>query len=155
MLSVELRTKDLENKLGIFASGLGNIYNQLISEVGNEMTSKVKANAASAFNNRTGRLFNSIKFIINKDIAALTTRKSLKKPNIYYAKFVEFGADIKAKKSEYLIFKINGEWKKVKSVKIKPHPFFQPVREEYFSENGKLYRTLQETLMNKINKEFI
>ena len=153
MLSAELNTKDLENKLKIFASGLGNVYEELIKAVGEEMASKVKSNAMSAFTNRTGRLFNSIKFITNKDIAALTTKKNLNKGNVYYAKFIEYGADIKPKRKEYLTFKVDGHWIKVKSVKTKPRPFMIPVWEEYFGNNGKGYHSLAEQLEKKMNEE--
>jgi len=108
----------------------------------------------SAFSNRTGKLFNSIKFIINKDIAALTTKKNLLKGNIYYSKFVEYGADIKPKRKEYLTFKVDGHWVKVKSVKTKPRPFMRPVWDEYFGgDSSKGYEAIANALERKMESE--
>ena len=153
MLSAELSTKDFENKLSIFTSSLGNIFENLLKAVGEEMANNAKNKAVSAFTNRTGKLFNSIKFIVNKDLAALTTKKNLNKGNIYYAKFIEYGADIKPKNKEYLTFKVNGQWVKVKNVKTRPRPFMIPTWDEYFGTNGKGYQSLAEQLENKMNEE--
>jgi hypothetical protein len=156
MLTAELNTKQFEERLRIFSSGLGNIYNELIKTVGEEMTAKARSNAIGAFSSRTGNLFNSIKFLVNKDVAALTTMKSLrggKNQGVKYAKMVEYGTNIKPKKKEYLMFKIDGEWKKVKSVSCRPRPYFNPIREEYFTDDGKVFKSLAEALRQKMNEE--
>ena len=154
MLSADLNSKQFEERLRIFSSGLGNIYNELIKSVGEEMTAKARSNAMGAFTSRTGKLLNSIKFLVNKDVAALTTRKNLTKGGVYYAKMVEYGADIKPKRKEYLKFKIDGEWKSVKSVKTRARPFFTPVREEYFNgEEGKIYKAVAAALEKRMNEE--
>jgi hypothetical protein len=152
MLSAVIDTQGLEKKLNVLSSGLGGIFAELIKSVGDEMTNEAKGRAPV----RTGRLRNSIKFLFDSknNIGALTTRKSLRKSNIWYAKFAEFGADIKPKNKEYLCFKINGEWKKVKSVKRQPKPFMYPVFDEYFSsDSSKGMQKLQEALMKKISEE--
>jgi hypothetical protein len=67
---------------------------------------------------------------------------------------VEHGAFIEAKNKEYLTFKINGEWKKVKSVRTMPHPFAKPVWENYFgSDSSKGYTELANALLEKMNEE--
>jgi hypothetical protein len=122
-----------------------------MAEVGKEMVADTKARAS--FTNRTGKLFNAINFIPTDNGGVLTTRKNLTKPNVYYARFVEGGADIKAKKGKYLTFKINGEWKKVPSVKIRPRPFMKPVFESYFeNENDKGYKELSIALQKKMEE---
>jgi hypothetical protein len=149
--TADLDSKDLENKLRIFSSSLGGIFKELMAEVGKEMVADSKARAT--FTNRTGKLFNAINFIPTDNGGVLTTRKTLTKPNVFYARFVEGGADIKAKKGKYLTFKINGEWKKVPSVKTRPRPFMKPVFEEYFeNENAKGYKVLQDALQKKMNE---
>ena len=153
MIQAELNSKQLEERLRVFASGLGDSYNELIKSVGEEMTSKARSNAMSAFTSRSGSLLNSIKFIVNKDISALTTRKNLTKGGVYYAKMVEYGANITAKRKEYLTFKIDGEWKKVKSVRVMARPFFMQVREEYLTDDGKVYKSLADALNKKIEEE--
>jgi hypothetical protein len=149
--SADLDSKNFENKLRIFSSSLGGIFKELMKPVGQEMVADTKARAT--FTNRTGKLFNAINFIPTDNGGVLTTRKTLGKPNVYYARFVEGGADIKAKKGKYLTFKINGEWKKVPSVKIRPRPFMKPVFESYWGgENAKGYKALQDALQQKINE---
>jgi hypothetical protein len=142
-------SKNFENKLRIFSSSLGGIFKELMKSVGQEMVADTKAR--TTFHNRTGKLFNAINFIAADNGGVLTTRKTLAKPNVYYARFVEGGADIKAKKGKYLTFKINGEWKKVPSVKIRPRPFMAPVFNSYFeSDNGKGYQALANALQKKM-----
>jgi len=152
-LSTTIETKDLENKLRIFSTGLGDIFTELLETVGKEMVNEVKSRVM--FQNRTGRLFNSINFILDKENnkGILTTRKSLNKSNAWYANIIEHGANIKPKNKEYLMFKINGEWKKVKSVNVKPRPFMKDVFYDYFGNNGKGYKVLADELIKKIDRE--
>jgi len=153
MISSQLDTKNFEEKLKIFSSGLGNIFQDLLKQVGNKMTDEAKTNAPV----NTGKLRNNINFILNKnDIieSALTTKKSLNKSNVWYSNIREHGANITAKKSEYLVFKINGEWKKVKSVRTPAQPFMKPVFEDYFgNSSSKGYTELANALMEKMKKD--
>jgi hypothetical protein len=147
--SADFDSKNFENKLRIFSSGLGGIFKDLMKSVGQEMVADTKAR--TTFHNRTGKLFNAINFIPTDNGGVLTTRKNLNKSNVYYARFVEGGANIKAKKGKYLTFKINGEWKKVPSVNIRPRPFMKPVFNEYWEgENAKGYRALSDALQKKM-----
>jgi hypothetical protein len=146
--SADFDSRNFEDKLKLFASSLGGIFKELMATVGKDMVSETKSRAG--FNNRTGKLLNSINFIPTDSGGALTTRKNLNKANVYYARFVEKGRHIKPKKGKYLTFKINGEWKKVESVNIGPRPFMTPVYEEYWEENGKGYRALADALRKKM-----
>jgi hypothetical protein len=154
MLEAKLDSTHFENQLKIFSSGLGNIFKELLAEVGKQMVAETKSNAASAFTSRSGKLEHSINFIsFDEKAGALTTRKNLNKANVYYARFVENGAEIKAKKGKYLTFKVNGEWKKVESVRVRARPFMKPVFEEYFeSESGKGYQLLAAALEKKMEE---
>jgi hypothetical protein len=146
-----LDTKKFGNELRIFSSSLGGIFKELMTEVGKDMTAEARSNAT--FHNRTGKLFNAINFIATDDGGVLTTRKTLNKGNVFYARFVEGGADIKAKKGKYLTFKINDRWVKVSSVKIRPRPFMVPVMEDYFgSANSKGYQLLKNALDKKMGE---
>jgi hypothetical protein len=145
-----LDSKHLENKLKIFSSGLGNIFIKLLKPVGEAMAEEAKSGAPI----RTGALRNAIKFIITENGGILTTRKSLKKSNIWYSNIVENGANIKPKKAKYLTFKINGEWKKVSSVNVRARPFMKPVIDEYFwNQSSKGYKRLTEELEKIVNEE--
>jgi hypothetical protein len=147
-----MNSKNLENKLRIFSSGLGNIFNELLKTVGDKMTDEAKSRAPV----RTGKLRNAIKFLLLKDGSGgvLTTRKTLNKSNVWCARMVESGANIKPKKGKYITFKINGEWKKVASVQTKPHPFGKEVFNEYWDgTNSNGYQELSKSLERKIKEE--
>jgi hypothetical protein len=145
----DVQTHNFEGKLRMFASSLGGILKELMGAVGKEMTAETRRRAA--FQNRTGKLFDSINFIATENGGVLTTRKTLNKPNVHYARFVEKGGDIKPKKGKYLTFKINGEWKKVSSVRVRPRPFMTPAFEDYWEGPGsKGYQALAEALHKKM-----
>jgi len=150
MLSATIDTQAFENKLKIFSSGLGNIFHELLNKVGEKMSTEAKTNAPR----NTERLEKSINFIFYDDNkAALTTKKRINKSNVWYSNIREHGAFINAKKSDYLTFKINGEWKKVKSVRTKPQPFMKPVWDNYFGDDsGKGYQELANALLQKMEQ---
>jgi hypothetical protein len=148
----DLNSRHFESQLKLFSSSLGGIFKELIAAVGKEMEAEVKSNASGAFTSRTGNLLRAIKFIPSDTGGVLTTKKSLKSPNIRYANIVEHGANINPKKGKYLIFKINGEWKKVSSVRVRPRPFMQPVVNQYWQgENAKGYTALAAALQKKMS----
>jgi hypothetical protein len=147
----DLNTKNFESKLRLFSSSLGNIFKELMATVGKEMVEETKGR--TTFADGTGRLFNSINFIPTDTGGVLTTRKSLSKPNVYYARFVEKDRYIKPKKGKYLTFKINGEWKRVESVHTRGRPFMTPVFNEYWEgQNAKGYKALADSLHKKMNE---
>jgi hypothetical protein len=147
----DLNTKKFESQLRLFSSSLGGIFKELMATVGQEMVSETKSR--TTFTNRTGRLFNAINFIPTDTGGVLTTRKTLNKPNVYYARFVEKERNIKPKKGKYLTFKINGEWKKVPSVHVRARPFMTPVFNEYWEgQNAKGYKALSGALQKKMTE---
>jgi hypothetical protein len=147
----DLETKNFESKLRLFSSSLGNIFKELMAAVGKEMVDEAKSGAS--FNNRTGKLFKAINFIPADNGGVFTTKKTLNKTNVFYARMVEKDRFIKPKKGKYLTFKINGEWKKVESVYVRGRPFMKPVFEEYWEEqNAKGYKILVDALRKKINE---
>ena len=151
MLNAVLDTKSFESKIRIFSSGLGNIFNELLSKVGEKMTAEAKAQAPR----RTGKLQSSINFILyDGNKAAFTTRRKINKSNVWYSNIREHGATIQAKNADYLTFKINGEWKKVKSVRTPAQPFMKNVFDDYFgNDTSKGYQELANALIEKMEQE--
>ena len=142
----------LETKLREFSSSLGFIFPELLKTVGEKMKQDAQVNAPV----NTGKLSNNIRFLIDnrENSYALTTRKKLGNTNVWYSNIREHGANITAKKSEYLMFKIDGEWKKVKSVRTPAQPFMKPVFEEYFGNgSSKGYTELANALLSKMENE--
>jgi hypothetical protein len=147
--SADLNSKAFETKLKIFSSSLGGIFKELMETVGKEMVADTKSR--TTFTNRTGKLFNSINFISTDTGGILTTRKTLNKSNVWYARMVEKDRNIKPKNAKYLTFKINGEWKKVSSVHVRGRPFMTPTFNEYWEgANSKGYKALADALQKKM-----
>lgn len=89
------------------------------------------------------KLTSNFKSMKNKKVKGGTQIKNLS----YYAKFLEFSAEIHAKKGKYLTFKINGEWKKVESVSLPAKPFLGPaVKSTWESTEAK---TIQEKVLQQ------
>jgi hypothetical protein len=150
---VDVNSKQFEGKLRLFSSSLGGIFRELMETVGRDMVAAARGRAAAAFTSRTGKLLNSINFIPADTGGVFTTKKSLHKSNAFYSLFVEKGADLKPRKKKYLVFKINGEWKKVPSARIRPRPFMGPVYDEYWEGPGaKGYEALKKALQQKMNE---
>ena len=90
------------------------------------------------------RIYSNFKSMKNKKVKGGTQIKNLS----YYAKFLEFGANIEAKKRKYLTFKINGEWKKVESISLPAKPFLGPAVKEVW--NSSEAKKIQEQVLQKV-----
>lgn len=89
------------------------------------------------------KLTSNFKSMKNKKVKGGTQIKNLS----YYAKFLEFSAEIHAKKGKYLTFKVNGQWKKVQSVTLPAKPFLGPAVKEVW--NSAEAKTIQEQVLQK------
>ena len=98
---------------------------------------------------RKGRLYKSVRYYANKDYTA-----KIMSPT-YYGWFQEHGVTIRPRKKEYLTFKIDGEWKKVKAVTLPARPFMRPAVDVYFSGDGEKAKEVMNTVLQKeLNKVF-
>ena len=73
----------------------------------------------------------------------------------YISEILERGGTIKTKKAKYLTFKVNGEWKKVKSVNIPAKKWFTSAIGN-FEESGVFKAAIDkgiEKVIKKFNKE--
>lgn len=82
----------------------------------------------------------------NKDFSA----KVLLKSNAYYYRFIESGANIKAKNKQFLTFKINNKWVKVKSVVIPAKPFFKEIVNEVWTKRAE--KIMEERFQKELQK---
>jgi hypothetical protein len=150
--AIDLEVERFEKGLRAFAAMLigSEELKELMKPIGKEMVSEARSRAGSAFTGRSGKLFGSINFISTENGGVFTTRKNLNRSNTYYSLFIEKGADIKPRKKKYLVFKIDREWKKVESARLKPRPFMGPVFNEYWEGQGaKGYKMLADVLKKK------
>ena len=164
MISISFDSQIFEARLKRLADNIPFILPDLLKVVGEKM--KQEAQAIAPVN--TGKLRNNIRFLIDnsKSVYALTTSKKLGNSNIWYSNIREHGASInftgkskgfknnQNRNGDYLMFKINGEWKKVKSVRTPAQPFMKPVFEEYFGSNAsKGYTEIANALAEIMEKE--
>jgi hypothetical protein len=149
---VDLDAKDLEKRINAFDLSMKSTARKLIARVatGIRRDSRRKARSQS---NRTGKLAKSIGYKAFNDFSALVFAR------VYYASFLEKGVTIRPRnpaKRKYLVFRIDGEWKKVESVTLEPRPFLKPVIDDYF-KTGKAEKIMEEALQkaldNKLGKE--
>jgi len=121
--------------------------------VGQTAAETARRYATTAFSSRTGRLWDAIEFL--RYDGALTTRRRLGSANVWYANPLESGSQVRARRKKYLMFKINGEWKKVKKTNPRPpRPFMHPVFDKYFGgDRSTGYRELSAALLGRIEEE--
>lgn len=142
----EIDEKDLLKKLQNTKLSMKTISRRMISKVSQKIKGEAKGNIRS--HKRTGELNNAIGYKAYPNFTAIIFAKK------YYASFIENGVPlIQPKKNKYLVFQIDGEWKKVESVSISPKPFLKPVIDEYFNGEGhKAVRIMDDVLQQSLNK---
>ena len=125
MVSAVFDSKKLENKLLIFSAGLGSFYASLMRGVGDKIADEARARAPSD----TGKLRDSIGFLMRGRFAALTTRERFGKHTIPYA------------------------WA-VHNNRLNKQPFALPVWRSWFGgKNARAYRELANELQERMRKE--
>jgi hypothetical protein len=167
-ISIALEFKELKKQLEEFEYELPkNIVKKMMTAVFTPM----RRDARKIAPERSGRLKAGLKYWAFNDWAgALTTwgkKKGGVKTSIFYASTVEHGAQVHHAKShlinyvnkknrkhvlyqnKYLTFKINGEWKKVKSVNIPAKPFMQPSFNKYFGGDATLGLQIMDRILQK------
>lgn len=73
----------------------------------------------------------NLKSYENEDFSAAVLMHN----NAYYYRFIEYGANIVPRNAEYLVFKIENAWYKVKSAKIVANPLIKPIADSYWRTN--------------------
>ena len=124
-VSVLFDSKKFENKLAIFSAGLGSFYASLMRDVGDRIADEARNRAPSD----TGKLRDSIGFLMRGRFAALTTRERFGKNTVPYA------------------------WA-VHNNRFNKQPFALPVwRGWWGGKNAKGYREMAEALQRKMREE--
>jgi hypothetical protein len=152
--SVDLEFKEFKKQIEQFQYEMPKIAKKMMTAVFSEM----RKNARAAAPRDSGKLRRSINYFAFDDWEGrLTTwnkgKNGTAKNYGFYSSFQETGVEIHAKKEEYLTFKINGEWKKVKSVRIPAKPFMRPSFDKYFAGNAALgIRIMDMKLQQEMNR---
>ena len=125
MVNVLFDSKKFESKLAIFSAGLGSFYASLMRDVGDRIADEARSRAPSD----TGKLRDSIRFLMRGRFAALTTREKLGANTVPYA------------------------WA-VHNNRFNAQPFALPVwRGWWGGRNSRGHRALAEALQRKMNEE--
>ena len=96
---------------------------------------------------REGLLLKSITYKTKNDMSATISS------NTPYSSVHEMGKTILPKNKPYLIFQIDGEWKKLKQVDIPQRQFLYPVIDEYFTTQ-KAEKIMDEIFQIALNEIF-
>ena len=111
---------------------------------------KVKKNYSSLLNKQSGTLYKSIKRSVNKRGDVATVHANAKAENkTRYGYVLVNGADITPKNGDYLTFRINENWVKVKSVHIAPRDFMESPVKQYLNSSEAQLR------VNQITEKYI
>ncbi len=164
---ITIDSKEVENAIKDTKLKLPNILVRLQKKVNQQVIKSAKARFKSQFNvnnhnkytltnasatNNAGKnaqpILKSFKNVKSRKYEATTWILN----NSYYANWLEKGVTINAKKSKYLTFKVNGEWKKVKSVTIPPRPFLEPAGDEYWQTSKNI--PIQEKELQRILQKY-
>jgi hypothetical protein len=153
-MNIEFDCKEFEKQVASIRGKIPKIAKKMIAAVFGPMRSEVRKRVSSMFNKRTGRLRSSINYFAFDDWSgAITTKQKARGNSAWHASFLENGAVINAQDGKHLTFKVNGEWKKVKSVVLPPRPFMKPVFESYFGGGGEKAKSLMDKkLQSEIEK---
>jgi len=145
-----LDSEKLENKLAIFSSGLGRLFATLMRRVGDDMAADARAGAP--FTDRSGKLMDSISFIMRGRASALSTRERFGVDTMDYAWARERGSYVEPKDGKkYMTFKIDGQWVRLESFRTKPQPYMLPIFKKYWrGANSKGYAALAEALQREM-----
>ena len=151
MIDALFDSKNLENKLKLFSSGLGSFYASVMRDVGDRMAGEARNRAP----NDSGKLRDSISFLMRGRTSALSTREQFGSDSVRYAWAVERGAFVRPKDgNEYMTFKINGQWVRLRSFRTKARPFMTPVFNSYWrGGNAKGYREMADALQRRMREE--
>ena len=136
---IEIDAKDVQSKLEGTTLNFWTISKKLMNAVNKPLIKQAKANFRSNFNPKN----HSLKYTQNGNIKPTLSSfryensknekmVSYVKNRAYSAAFGEAGADITPKNGKYLIFKVNGEFKRVEHVVLQPKPFIKPAVDEFW-----------------------
>ncbi|MDR3170320.1 MAG: hypothetical protein LBU17_01690 [Treponema sp.] len=144
-MTIDLEFKEFKQRIEQFEYEMPKIAKKMMTAALVRARSYAKKIAQNRFhkadytgrNKPPGQLLRAINYWAFDDwVGALTTRKSAKTNNCFYASILEDGTTILPKKGKYLFFRINGQLRKVPSVTIRPRPFMRPAFDDFFVKSG-------------------
>lgn len=151
-----LDKKDVENKLKGTSLKMRSVSKKVMSAINREVIKQAKQNFKNNFtSNPKDKLLETRADDGYKPIMRNFKQWNAKKQEFtsyvsnrtFYAKFLENGATIIPKKSKYLVFKVNGEFKKSQGVMLSARPFLGNATEDVW--NSATANQLADEVLNK------
>ena len=150
-VKIDIDKKQFEKQLGDMDIKMPSIAKKMMNKVNTLIKKEArKTMRARKFDKskETG-IYKNLYSISKKDFEAIVGIKK----TAFYSAFVERGAHIKAKNSEYLTFKINDKFVKVKSVTIQAKPFLKPAIDMFWN-TGKANKEMEAVFQKELDKLF-
>lgn len=109
--------------------GKNNVQRKMLSATGQEIKKRAKSSYSQSLNKRTGKLYKSLSYKVQKKAKGVTLYSKAVSTSYYgkkfkYANALAGGPSPKAKNGDYLTFQIGDKWVKVHSVRGKEHDLF-------------------------------
>lgn len=150
-VKIDIDKKQFEKQLGDMDIKMPSIAKKMMNKVNTLIKKEArKTMRARKFDKskETG-IYKNLYSISKKDFEAIVGIKKI----AFYSAFVERGAHIKTKNSEYLTFKINDKFVKVKSVTIQAKPFLKPAIDMFWN-TGKANKEMEAVFQKELDKLF-
>jgi len=147
-IDITFDKKELFEEFDLLKKDINKIARRMLSKVFQGIIRDSKKSLT--LKKKSGNLFRSFKYKTDsRDMSGWVGNTA------YYANFHEQGSTILPKKSKYLMFKIDGQFKKVSRVVLPKREILKPDVDDYFlteKANKIMSKTLQESL-DQIFKE--
>ncbi|UTC86871.1 hypothetical protein [Treponema denticola] len=150
-VKIDIDKKQFEKQLGDMDIKMPSIAKKMMNKVNTLIKKEArKTMRARKFDKskETG-IYKNLYSISKKNFEAIVGIKKI----AFYSVFVERGAHIKVKNSEYLTFKINDKFVRVKSVTIQAKPFLKPAIDMFWN-TGKANKEMEAVFQKELDKLF-
>jgi phage gpG-like protein len=128
--------KQFQGKVKGWAKKYPNATYRGVVKAAEAVEKEAKKNIRTKLNRITGRLENSVESDVKR--SPVSGKVFVNNKQQYKAQTHEHGETITTKKEDWLIFKIGGEWRRAKQVRIPARPFMGPALQKKRKEIRKI-----------------
>lgn len=156
IFSINLDNSQFESEMNAMIAEMPKIAKKMMRAVNKVVKKHVKTETrARGYLNTKQMSFGEAS--ISKNIMSFEnddfTGKLMIGRNAFHARFIEYGATPKPKHNKYLIFQIDGEWKKSAGFTIPANPFLTPIANAVWNGN-EASEIMDNTLQKELDRIF-
>lgn len=150
-VQINLDDEELKEALSKHKRYMNRIAKKMMNSVLNEIRKEARNTKlkGQVLQRRTGQLSRSLRYVANNNFTAGMIGE-------YYLRFHDYGPCAimprNPARTKYLIFKINGEWKKVKRVTLPQRQTVRSVIDDYFNRSTKSAEIMERTMQAELDK---